>query len=74
MPALPALPAQHQLSPGTCLRWHLCCRKGGHPSQTGEDSSKQGDGVSSCQEAATPEVPTLRQALGTRLHAIHLLK
>lgn len=66
------------LSLGTCLSvqllWHLCCWKGGHPSQTGECSSKWGAEVSSYQQAATPEVSTPRQASGTRLHAIYFLK
>lgn len=77
-PGLPALPAQHHLSLGTCLSvqllCHLCCRKGGHPSQRGEGSSKWGAEVSSNQEDTTPEVSTLRQASGTRLHAIYFLK
>lgn len=75
---LPASPAQHHLSLGICLSvqllWHLCCRKGGHPPQRGEGSSKWGAEVSSYQEAATPKVSTLRQASGTRPHAIYFLK
>lgn len=62
---LPALPAQHHLSLGTC-------RKGGHPSQRGEGSSKWGAEISYYQEAATPKVSTLRQAHAFYyIHAIY---